>query len=141
VGAALLGSALLLATVGCGSGGADPPEVVDQAVLARPGSVPEWFPRRFVAPEGSAVVEVIEEPEPGLGRTVTWRVPGDFDDVVSQVERVVENLGWKPTERTASADEGAEQTSLFIENSEVYAVRIYEDDVLEGVRMTVELPA
>jgi hypothetical protein len=54
---------------------------------------------------------------------------------------VLANLGWPPVERTETDDEGAKRTSWFIENGEVYAVRVYEDDVLEGVRLTVELPA
>jgi hypothetical protein len=145
-GATLLVAALLAITVtmlgGCGSDEPDePPGIVDPAARAQPATLPDWFPRRFVAPAGSAVVDVINRPEPGLGRTVTWRVPGDFDEVLGQVETVVRNLGWQPTERTEAADEGARRTSLFIENSEVYAVRVYEDDTLDGVRLTVELPA
>ena len=115
--------------------------MVDPAAQAPAVPVPDWFPRRFVAPAGARVVDVIERPEPGLGRTVTWRVPGRFDDVVTQVERVLANLGWSPVERTETDDEGSRRTSWFIENGEVYAVRVYEDEVLEGVRLTVELPA
>lgn len=137
-----LASVALVGT-GCGSEGSDqPPGVVDRVAEAGPATtLPAWFPRRFVAPTGSAVVDVISDPEPGLGRTVTWRVPGDFDEVLGQVETVVRNLGWTATERTEARDEGANRTSLFIENSEVYAVRVYEDEALDGVRLTVELPA
>ena len=138
----LIALGLGVATIGCGSGSSEAPEgVVDPAAQARSAPLPSWFSSRFVPPAGSVVVDWIDRPEPGLGRTVTWRVPGEFEDVVGQVEVVVRNLGWQPTERTDATDEGARRTSLFIENSDVYAVRIYEDETLDGVRLTVELPA
>ena len=86
-------------------------------------------------------VESIEKPDPGVGRSVTWRVPGGFDDTLRSVERNFRSLGWSPTDRQDATDSGTRRTSYHLQNDQVYAVHVYSDDALSGVRLTVELPA
>ena len=74
-------------------------------------------------------------------RTVTWRVPGSFDETLDAVQRSFRSLGWAPTDRKDASGSGARQTSFYVENDQVYAVRVFTDDTLSGVRLTVELPA
>jgi hypothetical protein len=129
------------ALVACGGGSAAPSGIEDPAASASPGTVPEWYTAPVRPPPGSVVVEAIERPEPGFGRTVTWRVPGSYDDTVEHVERTFGSLGWKETDRTDTTEGGSRRTSLYVENDQVFAVRVFSDEALKGVRLTVELPA
>jgi hypothetical protein len=103
-------------------------------------TLPSWFPSGFAPPPGSQIVEVIQQPAEGVGRTVTWRVPGSFDTAVTDVARTLDNLGWRPVDKTESNEGGSKRTTFFVENSEIYAARVYQDEALPGVRLTVELP-
>jgi hypothetical protein len=87
------------------------------------------------------VVEAIDDPEPGFGRTVTWRVPGGYDETLREAERTFRSLGWTPSDRKERSEGGTRRTSFYLENDQVYAVRVFADDTLAGVRLTVELPA
>jgi hypothetical protein len=132
---------VLLGGVACGSSGSGRPAGIQDSLTASPSqTLPVWFPSRFVPPPGSRIVEVIQQPEAGLGRTVTWKVPGTFDDAVTNVERTLNNLGWKPSDKTISNEGGSKRTTFFVDNGEIYAARVYEDEALPGVRLTVELP-
>lgn len=133
----------LAACLGAGSCGGTPAKapdgIVDRAATATTGTVPTWFPSRFVPPPGAAVIEVVATPEPGIGRTVTWRVPGSYDDVVRQVEATLNSLGWRPTDIRKESTGGSRRTALFVENAEVEVVRVFDEKTLDGVRVTVEL--
>jgi hypothetical protein len=135
---ALLG--ITSALVGCGGGGSGPTGIQDPAATAS-APVPDWYTAPFRPPARSTVVEAIADPEPGFGRTVTWRVPGSYEDTVKATESSFQSLGWKPTDRKDSSEAGARRTSFYLENDQVFAVRIFADDTLAGVRLTVELPA
>jgi hypothetical protein len=124
----------------CG-GAAQPAAVEDRAGRETGRPVPAWFPRSFAPPPGSTVVDVIDRPEPGFGRTVTWRVPGRFDAVVDDVRKRLASLGWRPVRESTFSDPGTRRHSFFVESDEVYVVRVFEDELLEGLRLTVELPA
>ena len=103
---------------------------------------PDWFPKPFEPPKGGVLIDLIDEPEPGLGRTLTWRYDRGFDDVAAELETILSSLGWTPSEVTdTSGDAGARRKSFFVENNVVYAIRVFKDDTLNGVRMSVELPA
>jgi hypothetical protein len=136
-------SALLVAValVGCGDGSAAPAGIEDPAATASQGPVPDWYTAPVRPPAGSAVVDAIDAPEPGFGRTVTWRVPGSHEETVSHVERTFASLGWKETDRTDVSEGGSRRTNLYVENDRVFAVRVFSDEALKGVRLTVELPA
>ena len=103
--------------------------------------MPDWYVVPFRPPAGSVPVEAIGQPGPGFGRTVTWRVPGSYEDTLAAAEATFRSLGWAPTDRKDAAGGGSRQTSFYLENDQVYAVRVFADDALEGVRLTVEMPA
>ena len=136
---ALLGLAVLLG--GCGGGASAPPAGIEDPAATARVPVPGWYTARFRPPAGSVPVESIDDPDPGFGRTVTWRVPGSFDDTLDAVQRSFRSLGWAPTDRKDTTGSGARRTSFYLENDQVYAVRVFADDTLSGVRLTVELPA
>ena len=96
-------------------------------------------------PPGSVVIDVIEKPEPDQGRTVTWRSDLAFSDAEGKVDATLRSLGWKPTQKLVDggkdAPKGSRRTSWFIENSSVFVVRLFEDENLKGLRLSVELPA
>ncbi len=88
------------------------------------------------------LIDIISSPEPGLGRTLTWRYERAFDDIADELETILSSLTWTPTEITdTTGDAGARRKSYFIENNIVYAIRIFKDDTLNGVRLSAELPA
>lgn len=124
----------------CSSGTQAPGGIADPAATATPLTVPTWFPSGFVAPAGSVVIEAIDTAADGVGPSVTWKVPGNFDQVVTQVRNTLNGLGWRPADTTESNEGGSRRTSFFVENSQVYAARIFQDPSLSGVRLTVELP-
>jgi hypothetical protein len=139
--AALVVASASTVPAGCGGGGSRPTGIDDPAATASAGTVPDWYTAPFRPPAGSVVVEAIDDPESGLGRTVTWRVPSSYDDTIGQVEATFHSLGWKPTDRKDDSEGGSRQTSFYVENEQVYAIRIFADAALKGVRLTVELPA
>jgi hypothetical protein len=131
----------LAALGGCGGGTAAPQGIDDPVATATPQPVPDWYTAPFRPAAGSVVVEAIETPDPGFGRTVTWRVPGSFDDTLTNVNRTLDSLGWKASNRQDSSEGATRRTSFIVENDQVYAVRVFSDQALQGVRLTVELPA
>jgi hypothetical protein len=137
---ALLLGLTLLVDAACGSGTQAPSGIADPAATATPLTVPAWFPSGFAAPSGSIVIEAIDTAADGVGASVTWKVPGTFDQVVTQVRNTLNSLGWRPVDTTESSEGGSRRTSFFVENSQVYAARIFQDPSLSGVRLTVELP-
>ncbi len=109
------------------------------------GTVPSWFPAEFPPPPGGRVVDVISRPLTGdvkVGRTVTWRVDKKFDEVVADVEATLESLGWPPTQRFSTPDDdtSSRRTAIYVENGTVQVIRIFTDENLDGVQVTVELP-
>ena len=135
---------VVLALVGCG-GTSDVTGVDDAIATQAPLPLPSWYPRAFVAPAGATVVDVIEVPEPGQGRSVTWRVSEPFESVEKNVDATLASLTWKPTEKTTDTAQGGvaagtRRTTWFIENGTVYAIRLFRNDSLAGVRLSVELP-
>lgn len=133
--------ALGLLAGACGGGAASPPSGIEDPGATASVAVPDWYTSQFRPPAGSVPVEAIEQPDPGFGRTVTWRVPGSFDATLQTVDRSFRSLGWAPTDREDTNEGGTRRTSYYLENDQVYAVRVYADDTLSGVRLTVELPA
>lgn len=139
LGLAVASSSALLA--GCGRGG-DSVKVDDPSSTAPAVERPTWFPKPFEPPQGGVLIDVIDKPEPGLGRTLTWRYDRSFDEVAAEVETILSGLTWVPTEVIETdGDAGAKRKSFFIENNVVYTIRVFKDDALSGVRMSVELPA
>jgi len=134
---------LVAATVtACGSGAKPPDPIDDAAAVATPVAVPDWFPSEWKPPPGAVAVEVISEPEPDFGRTVTWRSSAGYDEVVDQVGNGLAGLRWTPTEVTEDTDTfGTKRTSFFVENGSLYAIRVFEEAALDGVRITAELPS
>lgn len=139
--AAAAAAVLALGALSCG--GSDAPVPIDDPGASASGqAVPGWFPAQVQPPPGSVVVEVIDDPAEGFGRTVTWRARGDFEEVADHVDRLLAGLGWTPTEEAETAgDVGARRRTWFLENDSVYSIRIFEDESLEGVRLAVELAA
>ena len=139
---ALLGFLLL----GCSTGPSSPKGITDPALEAVTATVPNWFPA-FPPPRGGVIVGIIEEPstdneEIEYGRSVTWRVDRDYDDVLADLDAQLAGLGWVPTDRLATEEGGdSQRTSVYIENGTVEVIRVYRDANLKGVRVTVELPA
>ena len=133
--------AIGLLVVACGGGSDSPPAGIEDPAATARVSVPEWYTAQFRPPAGSVPVESIEQPEPGFGRTVTWRVPDSFDATLQAAERSFRSLGWAPTDRQDTNEGGSRRTTYYLENDQVYAVRVYADDTLAGVRLTVELTA
>ena len=140
--AALLGFLLL----GCSTGPSSPEGITDPALEAVTATVPNWFPA-FPPPRGGVIVGIIEEPSTDnekieYGRSVTWRVDRDYEDVLADLDAQLAGLGWVPTDRLATEEGGdSQRTSVYIENGTVEVIRIYRDANLKGVRVTVELPA
>ena len=140
----ILAVLVALATLaGCAGSSATPPVVPDPAASATVETLPEWFPARFVPPPGSVVIDVIESPEPDQGRTVTWRSDLTFSEAATKIEATLSSLGWKPTRKLIDggkdAPKGSRRTSWFIENGSVFVIRLFEDDNLKGLRLSVEL--
>lgn len=138
--AALLAVLAPVVGVACGSGTREPSGVADPAATATPMTLPAWFPPGFVAPSGAVIIEAIGTSDGGVGPSVTWRVPGGFDQVVSQVRNTLNGLGWRPVDVTESNEGGTRRTTFFVENGQVFAARVFQDPSLKGVRLTIELP-
>ena len=135
---------LVLALAGCG-GSSSVAEIDDPVASQAPLPLPSWYPKAFLAPAGATVVDVIDVPEPGQGRSVTWRSNESFESVEKKVDASLASLGWKPTEKTTDAAKGGvaagtRRSTWFIENGTVYAIRLFQNDNLAGVRLSVELP-
>ncbi|MPY94496.1 MAG: hypothetical protein GEV08_15990 [Acidimicrobiia bacterium] len=141
-GTVLLTLLVLVLAAACGGDGTAPEGIEDPGAVPLGEDVPDWFPGQVRPPAGSVVVEVIDDPAPDFGRTVTWRATGGFDDVTDHVERLLAGLGWAPAEETETeGDTGSRRRTYFIRNDTVFSVRVFEDESLDGVRLAVELPA
>jgi hypothetical protein len=138
--AALILSVAPVLSSACGSGTKGPSGIADPAATATPMTLPVWFPSGFAAPPGSVVIEAIDTAEGGVGPSVTWRVPGAYDQVVTQVRNTLNGMGWRPVDVTQSNEGGSRRTTFFVENGQVFAARVFEDPSLRGVRLTIELP-
>lgn len=128
---------------GCGSD-ATPQGITDPGREAVASTLPAWFPA-FAPPAGGVIIDIIAEPSTGVqdivyGRSVTWRVDRPFQEVVTDIDRQLRNLGWVPTERRASDEPGSQRTTIYIENDQLEMIQVYRDDSLQGVRVTIELP-
>ncbi len=132
---------------GCGTNSGRPDGITDSATEQVSVTVPNWFPSSFPSPKGGVIVSVVSEPSTGndqitFGRSVTWRVDKAFDEVLKDLDAVLRNLGWIPTERLATEDEAdTQRTSVYLENGKVEVIRVFTDASLRGTRITVELPA
>lgn len=141
----MLAAALALGSTACGNS-SGPDGISDAATEKVADTVPEWFPAAFPPPRDGVIVAVISEPstdndEIEFGRSVTWRVDRSYSDVLKELDLVLANLGWQPTERFATEGEAdSQRTSLFIGNGTVEVIRVYTDVNLKGTRMVVELP-
>lgn len=130
-------------TAGCGGGSDTPSGLEDPLASAATVTIPSWFPTAFPGPTGGVVVDVISRPLTGdvkVGRTVTWRVDKPYDRVVQDVDALVADAGWTPTQRLQSDDDASRRTSVYLENDTIEVIRVYTDENLKGVRVTVELP-
>lgn len=138
----VLALALVLVSVACGGSPGAPAGIEDPGAVPLGEDVPDWFPPEVRPPAGSVVIDVIDDPAPGLGRTVTWRAEGSFAQVSDHVERLLEGLGWSTTvDPETVEDAGARRRTYFVENDSVFSIQLFEDDNLDGVRLSAELPA
>ncbi len=135
----------LVLSLGGGCGGTSAPEgITDAGEQAVADSVPEWFPE-FRPPLDGVIIDIIDRPATGVedivyGRSITWRVDRPYQQVVTEVDRQLANLGWIPTDRTAVEDAGSQRTTIYIENDQLEMIQVYRDEALKGVRVTIELP-
>ena len=126
-------------------GGTSSPEgITDAGERAVSATVPEWFPN-FPPPSGGVIIDVIDSPSTGVqdivyGRSITWRVDRPYQQVVTELDRQLANLGWIPTDREALEDAGSQRTTIYVKNQQLEMIQVYRDEALKGVRVTIELP-
>lgn len=138
--AALLAVLTTVAVGGCR--GTAAPDIRDPTVTAPALDPPDWFPRPFSPPRGGTLIDILAEPEPGSGRALTWRYDRSFDAIAKDVEQTLASLSWVPTEvAETEGDAGARRKSYFVENEVVFVIRLFSGEGIEGVRLSVELPA
>ncbi|MFN0027992.1 MAG: hypothetical protein ACKV2O_12565 [Acidimicrobiales bacterium] len=136
---------LAMVTLAAGCGGTSAPKgISDAGERAVSATVPEWFPD-FPPPPQGIIIDVIDRPSTGVddivyGRSVTWRVDRAYQQVVTELDRQLANLGWIPVDRRVVEDAGSQRTTIYVRNDQLEMIQVYRDEALKGVRVTIELP-